>query len=535
MYILKRLFALLLVLVFLSTACISAMAEDFDVSDAAGMQSAFSSSDTKVNIKVTQNINMSETTVTAQEGKTYNVSSDNNSSLSNVSVGGSGTVNINTDVKGTGGDNALSTYDSVTVTVTGTVSSTADGVAANDNSKVTVNGNIDVAGGGVRANGDSTVKVTDGIKAGMSGVRAYDDSNVEVNGNIEAGGDGVYAVEYSNVTVNGNVTGGSVDPNSTEDGTWGGDGVFAGGKAAVSISGNVTGGSGSPNPERFGEPDYDSNGGEGIWAVQAATVNVGGDVKGGDGYGTNGYAGHAIYAGSNTSVTVGGNAIGGDVTANPSTEGEGSLAGDGVWMESTATVKVGGNAIGGSTNGNQGKGGSGAYLKVVTGKAGSLTVGGQVKAGNSGVDGERVTDLYTKGYGNLAGDLPAITMGACGTVGGYGIPYGELTQEQLDAILAQIKITGLDSGLSKPEGVIVKYDLFWTQVVGQIRSAEPGSELTVDVGNRTSIPVYILNAAAQRNITLIIQWNGGPDIVVKNAVEVTGDTILLSELAKLVK
>lgn len=223
---------------------------------------------------------------------------------------------------------------------------------------------------------------------------------------------------------------------------------------------------------------------------------------------------NGIYAKHNSVVTVDGNVSGGDGDQgevdfeNPSDYSDG---GKGISASSKATVTVTGDAVNAQD-------------------ASKVTVGGQVKSGTGGEDGVSPTDLSVYDYED--GKLPAITMGACGSVGGYNDnPSGELTQDQLDAILAQIKITGL----GKPEGVLVQYDLFWIQVVGQIRDAEPGSELTVDAGNRTSIPVYVLNAAAQRDITLIIKWNGGADIVVKNAVEVTGKTILLSELAKLVK
>lgn len=318
-------------------------------------------------------------------------------------------------------------------------------------------------------------------------------------------------------TVNGNIDAGS-------------NGIYAKHNSVVTVDGNVSGGDGDQGEVDFENPSDYSDGGDGIWAEDEAIVTVTGDVKGGNAYGTYGYAGEAVLALDASEVTVGGNAIGGNVVANPATEGATSVAGHGVAMVSTATVKIGGNAIGGSTNGNQGCGGCGVYLNIESGETGALTVGGQVKSGTGGEDGVSPTDLSVYDYED--GKLPAITMGACGSVGGYNDnPSGELTQDQLDAILAQIKITGL----GKPEGVLVQYDLFWIQVVGQIRDAEPGSELTVDAGNRTSIPVYVLNAAAQRDITLIIKWNGGADIVVKNAVEVTGKTILLSELAKLVK
>ena len=163
---------------------------------------------------------------------------------------------------------------------------------------------------------------------------------------------------------------------------------------------------------------------------------------------------------------------------------------------------------------------------------GSLTVGGQVKSGTGGKGGKSYSDLYFKprsqNFENLK--LPVISVGAFDTVDGKN-----LTPEQLDAILTHILSAGLNTGLDQTEGDAVMPDLFWLEVEQQIRSAEPGSELTVDAGSRTSMPTSVLKVAAERNVTLIIRWNGGGDIVVNKAVETAGYTIALSQLAELVK
>ena len=269
-------------------------------------------------------------------------------------------------------------------------------------------------------------------------------------------------------------------------------------------------------------------------AYDNAVVTVTGDVRGGTGYGTRASGGDALAADGNASVTVGGSVIGGSVTADPNTEAYGvGNTGNGVYLQSTATVKVGGNVLGGSTNVNRGKGGYGVYLEMTDGyEPGSLTVGGQVKSGTGGEGGKSYGDLYFKpgsqNFENLK--LPVISVGAFDTVDGKN-----LTPEQLDAILTHILSAGLNTGLGQTEGDAELPDLFWLEVEQQIRSAEPGSELTVDAGSRTSMPTSVLKTAAERNVTLTIRWNGGDDIVVNKAVETEGYTILLAELAELAK
>ena len=648
MSVFRRVFSLILVLALLSTVSLSALAAEFDAADAAQMEEAFnySGEDSQVNINVTANIDMNGGNLTAAECKTYNVTTQNDSTLNEVKINGSGTVNIGTDI--TGEDRAaLYVYGDATVTVTGDITSQYDGVHAGNNSNVTVTGDIDAdhwgvdaSGGTVTVNGnvkagsygveaynDSTVKVTGGIIAGSDGVDARGtskvtvgdgitatgkgviangSSNVTVTGTVDAGYEGVYTMESGTVDVIGNVisdkngveahgsseitvtngidagedgvyaegtgtvtvTGGikaesdGVDANRsskvtvTGDIKGGSDGVYAtddctvdvtgnieGGKdglrayesSTVTVNGNVSGSDGDRVKVDFDDPRSYSDGGGGISASEKAVVTVTGNVRGGTGYGTRADGGDALSAAGNASVTVGGSVIGGSVTAKPETEGSISRGGFGVVMEGTATVKVGGGVLGGSTNGNRGEGGCGVYLAMAEGdEPGSLTVGGQVKSGTGGEDGKSYGDLYFKlGFNDFENlKLPVITMGGYDTVDGrMGYTNEPLTQEQLDAIFARIRVTGL----GQAEGDAELPDLFWLEVEQQLRSAEPGSELTVDAGSRTSMPTSVLKTAAERNVTLIIRWNGGDDIVVNKAVETEGYTIALAELAELVK
>ena len=83
MSLFRRVFSLILVLALLSTVSLSAMAADYNAENAAQMEEAFgySGPDNKVNINVTADIDMGGNNLTAQEGKTYNVTTKNNSTL----------------------------------------------------------------------------------------------------------------------------------------------------------------------------------------------------------------------------------------------------------------------------------------------------------------------------------------------------------------------------------------------------------------------------------------------------------------------
>ena len=642
MKLFRRTLSLLLVLAFLSTACVSVLAADHNAGTPDEMQTAFTDTDPEVNINVTADIDMGGAPLTANENSTYNITTENNSSLNEVSFDGGGTVNVETDITGNDGD-ALTTSDSVTVnvtgdissesvyddavrandssnvTVTGNISSEDNGVNAYDNSNVTVNGNITVGDDGVYAKGNSNVTVngniiaegngvdssknsnvtvTGDITAGDNGVEADDDCNVTVTGNIIAVDDGVDADENCNVTVTGNITakddgvyaygdsnvtvigniiakddGVDTDDDcnvtvtgnitSEDDGVYAcgdsnvtvtgnitaeGDGVYAYGDSNVTVNGNVSGLDANPEGVDFNDPWSYSEGGDGVIASENATVTVTGDVTGGDAYGTNGEAGDGVGAYDASNVTVGGNITGGNVIADPETKADiesVSEAGDGVIMDSTATVNVGGNVTGGSTNGDQGIDGSGATINLYPipeeyrdeVPAGSLTVTGYVQGGGDSSD----LYIYCETYGEdeeentLFEDIPvpSITLGAMNTIDGEG-----LTDEELERILSQVKITGLKT--NEPEVVHTErtentMDPFWQKVLKQVRAAEEGSQLTIDAEYRTSIPTIILQTAAERNITLIIRWNGGEDITVDSALELKGNTILLADLAELVK
>lgn len=78
-------------------------------------------------------------------------------------------------------------------------------------------------------------------------------------------------------------------------------------------------------------------------------------------------------------------------------------------------------------------------------------------------------------------------------------------------------------------------DTFWSALANQIRAAKKGDEIIVDVEDRTTMPVYILELAQEYEVTLIIKWNGGEDIVVSPDNGITFDSayVLFVELASL--
>ena len=113
--------------------------------------------------------------------------------------------------------------------------------------------------------------------------------------------------------------------------------------------------------------------------------------------------------------------------------------------------------------------------------------------------------------------IPSIQVGALETVDSK-----DISPEDLEQILSQLQVTGGEA----------TWDDFWTNVLERIRIAQEGSQLTVDAGNYTRIPAYVLEAAAEHSVTLIIRWNGGDTITVDKAVELSADSMLLSELLK---
>ena len=80
-------------------------------------------------------------------------------------------------------------------------------------------------------------------------------------------------------------------------------------------------------------------------------------------------------------------------------------------------------------------------------------------------------------------------------------------------------------------------DTFWREVEKQIRDAEKGDKITVDAGERTTMPSYVMDAIEECEVILVIQWDGGEDIVIEEAYdgEVQYRVFQLAELAELLE
>ena len=197
-----------------------------------------------------------------------------------------------------------------------------------------------------------------------------------------------------------------------------------------------------------------------------------------------------------------------------------------------------GNVTGGNTNGDQGVGGFGVYIAPDdSGGVGSLYVGGAVTSGTAPENGTAGVGIYLYGEDIEAVDapLPDMTVGSYDSIGGIfcsvvdgSLVEREMTDEELDAIKATIKSP---AGENKKVG-----DVMWTNLIGKIRKAQPGDEITINVYNRMSIPASVIEAVREFDVKLIIQWAGGDDLVITKAftAEVSG-TILLKDLAEMLK
>lgn len=560
----RRAFSLIMALVLLFSLSLSVFAADYTAADPSELYTAFSdTSGENVNINITANINGGN--YTAQDGINYNIYTENNSSLITPSFDGSGSVEVNTQVEDNivtfedvsvtinGDTNAdITAYDNSTISITGNAD---DDVAAYDEASITVAGNVDgyvsttdeatiTVGGDVTysasADGNSSVAVNGNIDSAF----AYENSSISVAGDllsyanaldnaiVTVGGDahdGLFAFDNSSISVAGNV-GGLVNTSDDAQITVGGNansGINAEDNSFVTVKGSVNGENGDPDDVDYTDPEGYSDGYTAISAYDNATVTVGGNVTGGNSYGTFGYGGTGVYAEDFATVTVGGDVTGGNVIADPNTEaieGGESFAGTGIFMSNTATVSVGGKVTGGKTNGDQGYGGSGVVIDLNSnGESGSISVKGTVAAG-MGENKDSGTDLillkeFTESYTPA---MPSIKFGYCETISGEGFEVGEL-----ESLTEALRASFVKDSAA---------DFFWADVMKQIRAAKAGDEITIDVKNRTKISAAVIEAARDQEVTLIIKWNGGDDLVItKDFTEEVRGFILLKDLAEMLK
>ena len=297
---------------------------------------------------------------------------------------------------------------------------------------------------------------------------------------------------------------------------------------SVTVYGDVTGGSGDPDAVDYDVPDDYSDGNDGVYAMGNASVTVYGDVTGGNSYGTYGYGGDGITAVENTSVTVNGNVTGGDTVADPDTPANyiPGRSGYGVIMNNSANVSVTGNVTGGNVNTEACRIGTGVDIEFQMSDGGSLTVGGDV-TGGEGANGVKANSFM---FINVPDDDSAIPSM---TVGSYSGAEGWFPGDDISYVESLIVVTGSDgSAAPGTASAAPTIDEFWRNVIWMLRQAEPGSEVTVNVGRRTTMPAYVMDAIREYGVTLILQWNGGEDIVIREALP-KDDAIRLYNLADL--
>ena len=412
MKLFRRTSALVMAMVLVLSLSIGVLAADFD-NMADGF--AYDGEDTEINI------NLSTTdgsgTFEAKDGKTYTISSENDSELHFTRFTGSGTVEVNVYMY------QLTASESVTVTVNGDVDY---GTYVSDSADVTITGQA-------------------------SWVQVYDQAELTVNGSA----DSITVNNETTATVNGEVSKISLRDEATATINGEAGSIDARGQTEITVNGDVTGFDGNSEYVDLGNSQSGSTGEAGIYASDGATVTVTGNVSGGDGYGTCGHGGMGINAGYNATVTVGGDVTGGSVIADPNTEAAEaypggpiyvSSGGTGISAYSGATVTVGGSVTGGSTNGDCGS--SGTAIAVNSSNPGYgpaiVTVTGTATAGKAENGTEKV---------DITADVredqtrPSVTVydynTAEGTVyhpyNGYHIVDRDLTQEELDEIITTTK------------------------------------------------------------------------------------------------
>jgi len=503
----KRIFSLFLVLVFMASFCLSALAADYTAADFSELETAFGdSSGENVNIDITADI-IFERSLSANEGITYTIGSQSGNALVNSTFSGSGDVVINTDVKGENAA-ALTAIEAVDVTVTKDITSNSAGVVSYNESSITVEGSIEAGETGVDAREESIVSVTGDVHGGDGNP---DDVNFSNPASFSDGSTGVLACDNATVTVGGNVSGGN------SYGTWGygADGVLATGTSSVTVEGNVTGGDVIADPETLSDTSngvYNSLGGTGIWIDGGATVTVNGSVKGGNTNGDGGTGGKGITIIAHStpaSVTVAKSVSGGKASAENGYDGFGIDISipepdpSAPPMEEPALPNLTVGSVD-TVESNLPAEEHEAFVKSITVTDAETPDDGS--NGNDAVtpdDGSNGNDAVTPDDGSDGNDVP---------------PPND----------------GFDSNEAEtPAAPLPMRDHFWKNVAKQIRESKKGDELTVDAAHRTTMPSYIPELVAEYEITLTVQWNGGEDIVITGNVDIPGSIIKLSKLAEL--
>ena len=254
--IFRRSICSVLALLLIASVPLSALAADYTVSNGDELynswNSANSNSDKSNSFYMTNDIHM-DTTLIANEGKTYTISSADGGDyeLSHVGIksqtSGGGTVIINADVTGTD-EAALTVVGAAVVAVNGDVTTTSQTTASGNHvaieaahgANVTINGDVSAAEAGIYANGGN-IMVRGDVTLSSEGdnynnhvIDAEYASNIVITGDVTTEEIGILSMDGSTVVVYGDLTlesTGNVDVNNS---------VISASEGTVQVKGNVT-------------------------------------------------------------------------------------------------------------------------------------------------------------------------------------------------------------------------------------------------------------------------------------------------------
>lgn len=578
MFIMRRVFTFIVALCFMSSLCLPALADTWDLTQGSvsvgfqnDAQHVTQGSTTKQdsNPVITSNGTATSNTITISsgEGQTAKVTVDNvniqtDHGTSGINVTNGSTVEMT--VSGTNSVSVMGTGDGETSTTTGNAA--AVHIADAD---VTIQG--DGNGGNVlNVNSESKHKTSNGAGIGSNEGEDFD-GTLTITGDVTVTGEGAYSGagigagkngEFSgtlNITDGANVIGESSD-----------DGAAIGGGYGASKSGDFTG---EINIVNANVTANSYKNGAGIGGGRGGDFSGNLNIENSDVRARTGYTGQT----SSGSWGFGGNgaAIGGGY--NGDFTGSVSIKDSSV----NATTLNDGAAIGagGIDNNNQTAVFSGSLVidnSTVTAEAVNqgIAIGAPgLSSKHTGGDGEFTGSIEINGNSKLnLLDGKNAENGDVALIGANGVSSGSITIEDIvqvnawsgtidksklsydrDSYLSatesggQYTSVGMDvleditNGaeveivfVPKPAAEVLVYR-FWDDVETKIKTADKGDTITINVKERTSIPVRILELVAEYEITLIIQWNGGEDIIVTadHGVEVDAQTILLAELTAL--
>jgi len=164
--------------------------------------------------------------------------------------------------------------------------------------------------------------------------------------------------------------------------------------------------------------------------------------------------------------------------------------------------------------------------------------------GSITVTGKSDLYLYNLNYFNLLGASDkeigsgTVTFGPEVTLYDAAHDNGIIQREEYpEFIFARLRFqsSGAAGAVGGVAGSVV--DTFWRDVEKQIRAAEKGDKITVDAGKRTTMPAFVMDAVEECEVILVIQWDGGEDIVIEEAYdgEVPYRVFQLAELAELLE